>query len=295
MEGLAHGVQAPTGVDHDGLGGLEGFAGGQLPVEAEGVDAQGDPGGVPGIHLGLGQEVAGVNEGEADDLALVLVRAGAAEHDEGIVVMGGVAPGGLHGLGALLQAADLHPALPGPGPGEMDEFIAAVGQVQAEAHGVGQVEVQGSLVDDPGGTGQGRPVREEGVMQVQGNAQQLIPQADGEGFRLAVRLAVGGGQALQGRLAGGHGVREDHKVRDPAAVGLEDLHGGAAVIGRAVGGVLLPGMLQGEEPVVFENAGGHGPAPHLQQVVEALPVPDGPAEVQLPQGPVGKHLHNIAD
>ena len=102
----------------------------------------------------------------------------------------------------------------------MDKLIVAVGKVQAEAHGVGEVEVQIPLVHQPGGAGQRRPVREEGVVQVQGNPRQLVPQTDGEGFGLAAGLAVGGGQALQGGLAGGDAVGLDHKVRDLAAVGL---------------------------------------------------------------------------
>ena len=196
VESTAHGVHPLVGVDHHRLGGLEGLPGGQLPVEAEGINAQGDPGDIPGVHLRLGQEVAGVDEGEADDLALILVRAGAAEHDKGVVVVGGVAPGGLHGLDALLQTPDLHPAFPGPGPGEVDKLIVAVGKVQAEAHGVGEVEVQIPLIHQPGGAGQRRPVREEGVVQIQGDPQQLVPQVNGEGFGLAAGLAVGGGQTL---------------------------------------------------------------------------------------------------
>ena len=86
---------------------------------------------------------------------------------------------------------------------------------------MGKVEVQAALVHQPGRAGQNRPVRKEGVVQVQGNPQQLVPQVDGEGFSLAVGLAVGGGQALQGGLAGGHAVGLNHEVRDPAAVGLE--------------------------------------------------------------------------
>ena len=141
MEGPAHGVHALVGVDHDGLRRLEGLAGGQLPVKAEGVDSQGDPGGVPGVHLHLGEEIAGINQGQADDLAGVLAGSRTAEHDKGVVIVGGVAPGGLHRLDALFQSADLHPSLPGPGPGEVDHLIVAVRQIQAQAHGVGEVQV----------------------------------------------------------------------------------------------------------------------------------------------------------
>ena len=68
-----------------------------------------------------------------------------------------------------------------------------------------------------------------------------------------------------------------------------------AEVRRAIGGVLLFAVLQGEELVPFKDVGGHGTVFHLQQVVKAFPVADRLAEVQLPKAPVGEDFHQVAD
>ena len=108
-------------------------------------------------------------------------------------------------------------------------------------------------------------------------------------------LDTGGRQALQAGLPRRDLVGVIDKVRDPAAVGLAQLHRRLAEVPGAIGGVLLLAVLQGEGAVPLIDAGAHRAAAQLQQVVEALPVPDGPAEIQLAQGAVGQHLHQIAD
>lgn len=209
--------------------------------------------------------------------------------------MRGVAPGRLHRLDPLLQTAHLHMPLPGPGPGEVDELIAAVRQVQRQAHGGGEVELQTAVVLQPGGPGQNRLAGKKGVAEIEGRLQELVLQMYGKCLRLPVRLAVGGGQPLQGRLAGRYGVGAVDKIGNAAAVGLAQLYRRMTEIRGAAGGVLLLAVLQGEGAAALKNTGGHGAAAHLQQVVKVLPVPDGLAKIELAQGAVGEHLHQIAD
>ena len=151
------------------------------------------------------------------------------------------------------------------------------------------------MVLQPGGPGQNRLAGKEGVAEEEGRLQQLILQLYGEGLRLIVRLAVGGGQPLQRGLAGGDGVGAIDEVRDAAAVGLAQLHRRAADIRGAVDGVLLLALLQGEGSIALKDTGGHGAAAQLQQAVKVLPVPDGLAKVELAKRPVGEHFHEIAD
>ena len=295
VESAAHGPHALAGVDHHRLRRLELPAGGQLPVKAEGVDAHCHPRGIPVVHLHLGQKVPGVDQGEAHDLALVLVCAGTAQHNKRIVVVGGVAPCGFHRLDALLQLPDLHEPLTGPGAGEMDELIPAVRQVQAQAHSRSEMQVLPAPVFQTGGAGQRGLSGKDGVVEVQLDLQQRVPQADRESLRLPVRLAVRGGQTRQGGLSRRDGVGVVDKVCNPAAVGLAQLHRRVAEVCGAIDRVLLLAVFQGEIAVPLKHAGAHGPGAQLQQVVKALPVPDRLAAVQLAQRAVGQYLHQITD
>ena len=70
----------------DRLGRRERLAGRESPGEGLGLDADPDPRRVEGVHLGLGEEVARVDEAEPVGLALRLVGRRPAERDERVVL-----------------------------------------------------------------------------------------------------------------------------------------------------------------------------------------------------------------
>ena len=160
VEGLAHAIETFGGIDHDGLRGLEVFSRLQLPVELEGIDAHGNTGGIPAVHLYLRKEIAGVYQAEADGLAGKFRGFRALEDDKGVVVVGGGAAGGFHTLDACLQAAGFYMPLPCPCAGEMHEFIVGIRQVKVQAHSGGQVQIHAAVVGEAGAAGDDRAVSE---------------------------------------------------------------------------------------------------------------------------------------
>ena len=74
MEGVGHAAQPLAGIDHDSLGCLEGFSGLQCEGETVRVDAQSHADRIVGITFDLAAEVAGIDQVESIDLALVLSR-----------------------------------------------------------------------------------------------------------------------------------------------------------------------------------------------------------------------------
>ena len=132
--GLGHPVEAPVAVDHHRFGGGEGLAGTQGPAEALGVDAHGHTGDVVGVHIGLGQEIAAVHQAEPIDLSGHFAAVGALEGQEGVEVVAGVPAQGVDGLHSFRQWSGSNVPFPGPGAGQLHHLVAAVRQIQTEAH-----------------------------------------------------------------------------------------------------------------------------------------------------------------
>ena len=111
VERLAEGAQAVARPGDHRLGRRERRAGLEPPREGLGVDADPEPGRPERVDLGLGEEVAGVDEAHRERLAGVLGRRGAAHGEERAVLVrrspragcrptGGPGRGPGHGRGA---------------------------------------------------------------------------------------------------------------------------------------------------------------------------------------------------
>ena len=87
VERVAHRPEPGVRVDQDRLGRLEGGARLERPGERLRADADPDPRRVEGVDLGLGDEVARVDEAEPVDLARILGRGRATERDERVVLV----------------------------------------------------------------------------------------------------------------------------------------------------------------------------------------------------------------
>ena len=135
VEGPAHGIEAVLRVDKDSLGGLERVPRLQLPAEGPRVDAHAHTGDIPGVDLGPGQEVSGIDQADPQSLSAILIRAGTFQQEKRIVLVGGVAAAALDALDAGAQMVLVDIALPAPGAGQLDELIVRILQVQIHAHG----------------------------------------------------------------------------------------------------------------------------------------------------------------
>lgn len=192
VEGLAEMVQATFRVSQHRFRGLEAFAGLELPGEVEGVNADLQAGDVVVVDLGLGEEVAGVNEAHGQRLALEVVGVGALEDYEGVLYVARGPAGGGDGLLALVEAVGLQLPLPPPGPGELEPVVVGVRQVEVEAERPGELRAGGAAVNEAGVAGDYGEILEDGVGELEVDGQLLVGQGDRQGFGFLVVLNVGG-------------------------------------------------------------------------------------------------------
>ena len=196
----------------------------------------------------------------------------------------------LHPLG---QRAGGQVAFPGPGAGQLHHLVVAVRQVQAEAHG--PVQLDGGGAADLGMAGQGRQPGEDRVEQPDRDPRQRVGQGDRQGVGFLRLLHIGGGQALDGRLARRDSMALVLQVQQAAAVRHTGVQRGQTHVAGAADRVLLPDMLQRVGGVRLKAAGGHRAGGRFEQAVEVRAVVQRPAAVQLAQVAAGQHLEDVAE
>ena len=121
-------------------------------------------------------------------------------------MVAGVPPQGVDGLHSFRQWPGSNVPFPGPGAGQLHHLVAAVRQIQTEAHSPVQPDWSLSGAGDLGVPCQGGQLLKEGVEQLDRDAGQRVGQGDRQGGGFAVLLCIGRGQTLDGRLARGDGV-----------------------------------------------------------------------------------------
>ena len=210
-------------------------------------------------------------------------------------MVAGVPAQGIDGLHPLRQGAGGDVPLPGPGAGQFHHFVAAVGQVQAEAHGTVQLDRSLAGAGDLGVPRQGGQLLEEGIEQLDRDAGQRVGQGDRQGGGFTVLLCIGRGQTLDGRLARRDGMLLVAEVQQAAAVRHLGVQRRQVHIPGAAGGVFLFDMLQRVGVVSVEVAHRHRAGRGLEQAVEVRAVLQGFAAVQLAQVAAGQHFENVAD
>ena len=103
---------------------------------------------IEGVDLRLREEVAAVDEREADGLALLLVCLRAFEDEERVVDMAGLAAQAADGLDTRAQVRDALPALAAPPARELHEVVVRIGKVNGEAHRARERHSLAALVDE---------------------------------------------------------------------------------------------------------------------------------------------------
>ena len=135
----------------------------ERPGKAFGVDPEPGAGRAVQADLGLGQEVAGVDEADAVRLAARLGRRRAAQDQRRIVLVtaGPAQARGRLATGARGRVGDV--PLTRPGTAQLDEHPVVVGQVERGAHRGGDPDAGGAAVPDPDVAGHDRRVAEDRV------------------------------------------------------------------------------------------------------------------------------------
>ncbi len=174
----------------------------EAPAEGVGLDAEPDAGRPEWIDLGLGQEVAGIDEAEPVGLAVRLVGRRSTQREERVLVVARCAARARGGLSAGNEPAFDDVPLPRPCPGQAEQDPVRVGQVHCEAHRTTQVHGRARDVPDGDAPRDHRPVAEDREAQVHLDARRFVGQRDLQGVGLGLVLDVCRGQRLDGRLAG---------------------------------------------------------------------------------------------
>ena len=296
VEVLAHAVEAVVRPDHDGLRRLERIRRRELPTELLRMDAHRHARDIEGVDLRLREEVAAVDEREADGLALLLVCLRALEDEERVVDMAGLAAQAADGLDTRAQVRDALLALAAPPARELHEVVVRIGKVNGEAHRARERHGLTALVDEIGIAGNRIEVAEDRVRKHELDTRLLIAQPHEERVRLIVRLHIRGRQPRQLRLARDDLVRNVAEVRNVAAVRLRELHCALTEVRSAVRWVLLTQMLAREAVLIVKNVGRRRA---VVIRVDKMPViavfRQACAEVELAEMAVAQDLHDVTD
>ena len=142
------------------------------------MDPHHHPGYLKGIHLSLGQKVAGIHQGKSQNLSLELICRRASQHHKGIVVMAGSASRASHRLNSLFKPPGPHMTLSSPRAGKLDPLIFVVRQVKTKAHGPCDLALLIPFVFKPRVSRYGVFLLENGIAQGHLHLQKLIPQQD---------------------------------------------------------------------------------------------------------------------
>ena len=296
VEVLAHAVEAVVRPDHDGLRRLERIRRRELPTELLRMDAHRHARDIEGVDPRLREEVAAVDEREADGLALLLVCLRAFEDEERVVDMAGLAAQAADGLDTRAQVRDALPALAAPPARELHEVVVRIGKVNGEAHRARERHSLAALVDEIGIAGNRIEVAEDRVREHELNARLLIAQRHQQRICLLIFLHIRGRQALQLRLACDNLVRDVAKIRDMAAVRLRNLNRALAEIRRTVRRVLLAQVLARESVLVVKDIGaGRTVVIRVDEMPVVAVFRQARAEVELAEMTVAQDLHDIAD
>ena len=186
-------TDAVGGVGHDRLGGGEGLA--RLQPPGEGLVTQTDQhaGLLGGIHLQLVQKVTAVDDIEAVGLAPLLGGLGVAEEDAGVLHVGGGTAAAGDAVDAVGELVAVHVALAGVGTVGADEIqtVLGVGDIQAQAHALLQGDGSLALIDQGHVAGDDVGLGEDGVVEVELTARDLVVQDHFQSLGVLIRLGVG--------------------------------------------------------------------------------------------------------
>ncbi len=188
VERLGQAAEALAGPGDDGLGRGERRARLEAPGEGLRVDADAQARGPERVDLGLGEEVAGVDEAQAVGLAGVLGRRRAAQGEERAVLGAAHAPQAPDRLAAVDEGPLVHVPLPGPRPAERHEVPVAVGEVEDGRHRAPHDERRRAAVDERERARDDRAAREQRRPHGDPQARRRVEEVHLERLGLVVRL-----------------------------------------------------------------------------------------------------------
>ena len=222
--------QALSRADDDRLRALEGRAGLEEPLERRALDAEAHASRHEGANLGLGEEIARVDQAESQGLARAFVRARTGQRDEGIGLMAGGAADAVDALDPRCERPPRFRSLASPGSRVGEQLPSGVGQVERGAHRAADAHWLRPRVPESGAPGDGGEVPKDRIGKSDRKAARAVDEVHFEGGGLGGVLDVGGGEAGQARLAAEDAMGDVGRIDDPRAVGMGDLDGGDAEV-----------------------------------------------------------------
>ncbi len=186
------------------------------------MDADPEPGRPERVDLGLGEEVAGVDEAHRDRLAGVLGRGGPAHGEERAVLVAGGTAQAADRLPAGHEGPVMHVALARPGAAQRHELPVGVREVEDGRQRGGDRQGRGAVVGERQRPGDDRAVSEQ--RRADGDAQPggLVDEVDLQRLSLVAGLRVRRREARQLGLAGDDAVRRVAQVEHRRPVRARD-------------------------------------------------------------------------
>ena len=234
VENAAHFTDAAVGIDHHRLRRFKALAGEEIPDEIGGIDAHDQAGGAVEIAFGEGGEVARIDQIEAVNAAVLLIRTGCGERHEGVLAVAGNAALAFHALHTVGEGTALHIALAGVAAVKRDEVVIHGWQVEREGEGALQLHGLFGGIAYHHAAGQHVLVRKNGVIERGVQAGHGIFRVDDQGFAVIFIVCVGGGLAGDGRLAPENFVADIAQIGHAVARAVADRERRDAEIARAV-------------------------------------------------------------
>ena len=179
MVGIAQRIEPALRVDDHRFGRRELGTRVDGPAERLRIDPETDAGSAVWLHFRLDEEIARVDEAEADRLAVLLGRRRPPEQEKRIVLVAGGSTRARDRLAAGLELACVDVPLTCPASAQVHELPVGVGQVDGSTHGDVRANRLLALVAHAHAAGDDRQVPEDRVRQGHRCAAGSISEVDG--------------------------------------------------------------------------------------------------------------------
>ena len=185
-------------------------------------------------------------------------------------------------------------AFPRPGSGKLDPFIIRIREIKTQAHGFFNLDAFCSFVDKTRRPGDRPVLFKQRVQQFQPDPGHRILQPDYQGLCLPVRFRVSCRQSFQGRFTRTELTGIIDKLRQPAAVLLQNRDSALPEITASVNRIFQFHKFQGKK-VLLRLIGGMRTQGRFQQIAEILPVMDPLSKIDLCKLSSRQNRHYITD
>ena len=194
-----------------------------------------------------------------------------------------------------LQMSCLRITFSRPCSGELYPFVITVRKIHADAHGSGQMDVVGALIDKSCTPCKNTSFFKDSIEKFETYLRKRIFQDNYESHRFSFIFCIGSRKPFQLRFSALNPVILKKEFTDTAPVLLKYFYCGRTEISRPKHAVFLTDMFHGKNFVSFGDACSHRSGSHFQKIRIILTLMDPCSEIKLSHLSVRQDCHNITD